>query len=229
MLFLCLVLVCIQMQAQDSLVVEETYQYSEASDIHQQREFKDNLKSKYSGREFTYKDDIKAEKPKPKPKPTTYPNLSAFFIVLAQLLPYLLGILVVFIIIRSFVDFDSNFWRFKKPKKSSIALTIENEEDIAENDFESLLEHAIKNKDYRLSTRYYYLLLLQKLAEKKLIDYNIDKTNADYLLELKEAKMKDQFSFLSYIYNYVWYGEFPVNDIKFKTIQDNYTSFIKTI
>lgn len=211
----------------DTTIVETTDTYDEI--VYEQRKFNDNLKDKYSGKDFNYIDNLKEEHTKPKEQPQERVDFSGTLSTIGEILPYLLGLIVVFIIVRSFIDIDSNFWSFKKQKANSIDILVENEEDIADNDFKQLLARAIKNKNYRLSTRYYYLLLLQKLAENNDIKYHINKTNADYALELEDVEKRKQFSFLSYIYNYVWYGEFPVDEDKFETIKNNYNTFINSI
>ena len=58
----------------------------------------------------------------------------------------------------------------------------------------------------------YYLWLLKDLKESELIVWLPEKTNADYLSELKQEALRKQFSYLSYLYNYIWYGEFSITD-----------------
>ena len=99
------------------------------------------------------------------------------------------------------------------------------DEDIHETDIDGLLQKAIHNKEYRLAIRYYYLSVLKTLSNKKLIDYHIDKTNSEYLFEIKNESIRNEFSYLSYIYSYVWYGDFPIDETNFKLAENKYTSF----
>jgi len=80
-----------------------------------------------------------------------------------------------------------------------------------------------------LATRYYYLSLLKRLSQKGLITYDKDKTNTEYKFELQDKQMRKKFSYLAYVYDYVWYGEFPVDESKFSTIETNYKTFLQTI
>ncbi|MGK0449122.1 MAG: hypothetical protein ACJA2M_002925, partial [Polaribacter sp.] len=67
------------------------------------------------------------------------------------------------------------------------------------------------------------------LSAKKLIDYHKDKTNSEYLFEIEDTAMRSKFSYLSYVYTYVWYGEFSVDEQSFKAAQNKYQSFINRI
>ena len=64
------------------------------------------------------------------------------------------------------------------------------------------------------------------LSKKELIDYHKDKTNSEYLYEIENNTMRTQFSYLSYVYSYVWYGEFPVDETNFKVAENKYQSFL---
>lgn len=202
--------------------------YTKNTKIDTLRTFKAVLKDKYSDKEFTYIDDVK-EAPKKKKSTPNLGFLSGFAFFMTNIFPFLLGLIVVLIILKAFLGSETGFWNFKKlPKKITEKLVYE-EEDINETDFDTLLNKAITNKNYRLATRYYYLSLLKKLTDKKHIEYHKDKTNSEYLFEIENKEIRNQFSYVSYIYSYVWYGEFPVDEAKFVTIQNKYQSFLKTI
>jgi len=206
----------------DSISYVKNLNYSDEKD------FKDDLKTKYTGREFTYKEEIKKE------EETPIINNSNFYAGFAHFMkfifPYLLGAIVIFIILKLYLGADAKFWNFKNStKKISKKLVYEDDNDIHNTDLENLLRDAINNKNNRLAIRYYYLVLLKQLSNKEIIKYDKDKTNSDYLFEIKETKQRSQFSYLSYIYTYVWYGEFNLNEEDFIKVQEKYKSFFKTI
>ncbi|CAM1370733.1 hypothetical protein [Tenacibaculum xiamenense] len=212
----------------------DTLNYASSKELQVNRHFKDNLKEKYNSKDFTYteeKDKPVEEKKKKEIDPNSGKAFANFVTFLASVFPYILALLVIFILIKSFVYNDKDFWKFKKTKiQTKKKLVYEDEEeDIHENDFEKLLQRAKKNGDFRLATRYYYLLLLKNMSKNNLIDYHKDKTNSQYIFELKNAETRKQFSYLLYIYDYVWYGEFPIDIIKFETIETSYSNFIKKL
>ena len=123
---------------------------------------------------------------------------------------------VLYFVIKFLLGKDGNFL-FSKNKK----INIENQdlqENIHEINFSESIEKFERQKDYRSAVRYQFLLVLKKLADKKLINWNPEKTNKDYLSELKSNDLKSNFKDLAYIFDYVWYGEFEVNE-------ENYTQF----
>jgi len=97
------------------------------------------------------------------------------------------------------------------------------EESIEEVDFEKLIKQASEEGNYRLATRYLYLKSLKNLAKKNIIKWDYDKTNSDYLLEIKKEETKSLFKTVSRIYDYVWYGEFPVDKESFERNQKHFT------
>lgn len=213
---------------------EQEITYYKTTEPSTQREFKNDLKSEYSGKDFTYIDDIKKPKKKEIEKvdfdPDSLNFLKSVFSFFGTIFPYLLALIVILILVKSFLNTEGGIFKVGKvERKVADKLVYEEDENIENNDYVRLLKRAIENNDYRLATRYYYLSVLKKLSQKNLIDYHKDKTNSEYLFELKNEEKRKQFSYLSYIYDYVWYGEFPVDKVKFDVIETNYKSFIKTL
>jgi len=202
----------------------------------ERRSLPEDLNEKYSGAEFTYVDNLKKpdkpENPEEEVQKKSKRNQSfakGFAYFMSNIFPFLLAVVVILILLRSFLDINFNFKGVRKLEKNKASKLVSEEEDIHEADLSSLISKAIKEKDYRLATRYYYLSLLKRLSDTELIHYDKDKTNSEYLFELKDTTMRSHFSYLSYIYNYVWYGEFTVDELKFSTIENKYKSFLKTL
>lgn len=103
------------------------------------------------------------------------------------------------------------------------------EEDIQQVDFENLIKTALKENNYRLATRYLYLKSLKNLTNKNIIDWHYDKTNSDYLNEISDDGIKQLFKRISYIYDYVWYGEFAIDEQAFNRNQDDFSTLNKRI
>ncbi len=77
-----------------------------------------------------------------------------------------------------------------------------------------------------MATRYYYLWLLKTLSDRNIIEWDIEKTNGDYLNEISNLELKNEFQFLSYVYEYSWYGEFNLNETDFEKTE---IAFLKLI
>lgn len=138
---------------------------------------------------------------------------------------WLLIIIFLFLIIKSIVNRDIT-WIFTRKKKTIKTAFDIIEKDIKSIEFEELLAKTIQTKDYRLAIRYYYLWLLQTLSKQQYINWELEKTNADYLNEIKDLDLKKEFKYLSYLYNNVWYGEFPLEIEVFNSAS---ASFVQTL
>ena len=120
---------------------------------------------------------------------------------------------VIYLIVRLIINKEGQ-WVFSKNKKK-IMVSEMVEENIHTIDFKEIIHQAKANKEYRLTIRYYYLWLLKSLSDKEIIEWDIEKTNSDYLYEIQSPTLKENFKYLSYIYDYSWYGEFEINETDF--------------
>jgi hypothetical protein len=96
------------------------------------------------------------------------------------------------------------------------------EENIKDVNFDHLIEAALKENNYRLATRYLYLKSLKLLTNKNIIEWHYDKTNSDYINEIKDERTKLVFKRISYLYDYVWYGEFPIDEAIYSKNQSDF-------
>jgi len=65
------------------------------------------------------------------------------------------------------------------------------------------------------------------LKDGGVIEWLPDKTNSNYLYEIKNAEVKNQFSHLSYLYEYIWYGEFSINDREYQEAKTTFGNFLR--
>ncbi len=97
------------------------------------------------------------------------------------------------------------------------------DENIHEMDFEKLIGEAMDNQDYRRGIRLLFLYALKLLSDKNLIDWQLGKTNHDYVGELTKQELKSGLNELSYYFDYAWYGNFKVNRDTFLKVQVAFT------
>jgi hypothetical protein len=103
------------------------------------------------------------------------------------------------------------------------------EENIHEIDFDPLLEEAVRAGDYRRATRLLYLKGLRRLSERGLIEWRRDKTNHDYLRELNGTDLADPFARGTILFEYVWYGDFPIDRESYGPIAERLRAFIERV
>jgi len=134
-------------------------------------------------------------------------------------------IFVIYLIVKAIMN-DEGQWIFGKSSDRKVINYDEIEKNLHLVDFEKLIKDALKSGENRLAIRYHYLWLLKKMSEKEIIEWDVEKTNSDYLYEIKNAKLKEDFAYLSYLYNYIWYGEFTLEE---DTASKAVKAFQKTI
>ena len=149
---------------------------------------------------------------------------SDFFSSIFGIVFWMLAIgLFAYLVYRLFLSNSSFLSRSRKNIASDIAVV----EEAKASDPDSLLRNAIKNGNYRLAVRYLYLQALQRLSEKKFIEINSNKTNYEYVTEVRRHKFANEFASLTLQYEYVWYGGYPVDERLFEQIQGSFTQFNK--
>ena len=97
-------------------------------------------------------------------------------------------------------------------------------DDIAEVNLHTLLNEAIENKNYRLALRIRFLIILQKLEEKKCIKWNKYKTNRKYIAEVPE-NLRPDFRTIAYTFDKVWYGNEDVDDAMYQRMASFFQNF----
>ena len=135
---------------------------------------------------------------------------------------YGLMIVALFLIVRGIIKADRRGLLFGKLRPDTIKLT-EIEEDISKLDFDDLISSAIDSKNYKLAIRYLFLKSIQLLAEKGIIELRNNKTNYQYLSEIKNKQIAQEFQSATTKFEWTWYGNFPIDDDMMKT---SHTEFI---
>jgi len=92
-------------------------------------------------------------------------------------------------------------------------------------DYDKLIDQAIRDKDYRMAVRFLYLRSLQRLSVNNLVQLEAEKTNYQYINELNNTAYKDDFLWLTLNYEYVWYGRFSVNEEIFSQLKNSFEQF----
>ena len=120
---------------------------------------------------------------------------------------------------------------FLFPKKAqSGGLDYENlAENIHEINFDAAVEEAVLHRNFRLAVRLRYLQTLKRLTDSGRIQYKPDKTNWQYAYELVNSPLQADFEGLTRQFEFVWYGDFPVDEQRFNTIQNQFRQFNGTV
>lgn len=148
-------------------------------------------------------------------------KISPEFAKIIKNLIYLIFIaIVIYILIRVLAGKDAA--SFFGKKNSPVAPINFSEEHIENIDLDKLIQDALSVNDYRLAIRYMYMKTLQELSVRKLIEYHFEKTNSDYYREIDNDILKQHFSKVSYLYDYIWYGKFDLNEEKYHNAKKSF-------
>ena len=153
---------------------------------------------------------------------------NGYFSIFLSLLPYILIGILLFLLIKFFLNVNSSALLYTKPNESVVSLS-EEEHIIKHEDIDELIRNSLNQKNYRLAIRYYYLLLLRQMSEKGFIKWEMQKTNDDYINELKKEELKRKFSHITWLYDYIWYGDFPIDEIKYLKAETKFSALRKTL
>jgi len=147
-------------------------------------------------------------------------------VLVFKILCGLVVLVVMYFAIRMLMNHNGR-WFFSK-KNESIVIDHNNTEQLIQfAGFEQLISETEKKGDTRQSIRLYYLWLLKDLKDRELIIWMPEKTNADYLSELREETLRKKFTYLSYLYNCIWYGEFSIGDQDYITARKAFLNHLK--
>jgi len=120
-------------------------------------------------------------------------------------------ILAVLIIILIALIYKSKFTGLFRSQQEITSLEFSETANPTKINWEQKINEAFLQKEYRLALRYHFLSLLKSLSQHNLISWKSEKTNYDYIREIKQDKIKADFIELSELYEAVWYGDFPIN------------------
>lgn len=149
-------------------------------------------------------------------------------VTILKILAVLLIGFVVYKIIKALLNKEGQ-WIFGKNTQKKIASDDPIERQLQTTNFESLIKKTLAAGQDRLTLRYYYLWLLKRLSEKQIIEWDLEKTNSDYLYEIKNEAQKVNFAYLSYLYNYSWYGAFEMDDETFQKAKLSFETTLKSL
>jgi hypothetical protein len=158
-----------------------------------------------------------------KPEKINLPNLDGFFTVFKLVLWVLASAVLIFILYKLFLGKTALFIKNRK----NIDAVINIEEQPVAGEYDGLIKKAEAENNYRLAVRYMQLRALYNLSDKGYIVRDSGKTNYQYINELRKRNpaFANLFSALTFKYEYIWYGEYPVDESMYNTMRDSFDQF----
>lgn len=101
----------------------------------------------------------------------------------------------------------------------------EKEENIFTIPYPSAIRQAEEAGDYRAAIRLHYWNTLRALAERGLVRYKLDRTNASYLQDLFGSDHYRPFFRLLRHFEYSWYGRMAVSESAYTQLRHDFSDF----
>jgi hypothetical protein len=98
-------------------------------------------------------------------------------------------------------------------------------EDINSISFEDAIRDAVQSRNFRLAVRLLYLQSLKQLSDKGHIEWQINKTNADYVKEVADKPWQSLFRKITYTFDGAWYGEMNIGSEEFEQVNLQFQQF----
>lgn len=231
-LALCLFSFGFSQQENDTIVIPE-----DTSSVIHQRSFDKDLRNQYTGEEFDYSStdgeaqnlmgrflmwlrDLLGD--------TFGVNITPETLKFIEIVIYILmGILALYLLIK-FLAGENLTSIFSKKATALVDINL-SEGHIEQIDLDALIKEALTQKNYRLAIRYHYLRALKNLSLKNIIEWEYEKTNSDYQKEITNPQIKPIFKEVSYLYDYIWYGEQEIDETKFNAAQARFSALTNSI
>ncbi|WP_148899350.1 DUF4129 domain-containing protein [Fodinibius salinus] len=105
----------------------------------------------------------------------------------------------------------------ERPQEFSI-----NQAENETHNWDRLVTKAIDNQQYRLAIRYLYQQKLHQLQQGGYIEWKQNKTNHDYLHEIKESRLRNLFREVTRYYEFTEYGGFSISGDDFKHMHSRF-------
>jgi hypothetical protein len=131
-------------------------------------------------------------------------------------------VIVFFIIKLTGMTNVGLFGKYNKGEKLSYSTL---SEDIHSIDFNTEIQKAVDEKNFRLAIRLLYLQSLKKLTDNGNINWQVNKTNLAYWQELGGTQYQQPFFEITRQFEYNWYGNRPSTEQEFGTLRQTFNDF----
>lgn len=139
---------------------------------------------------------------------------------------YILALLFFLFALSKIFGFSYQSLFLNSKKTQAVGLN-EFDEDIHSINFNSIINKAEQEEDFRLAIRYLYIRHLKYLTDNELINWQIAKTNKDYEKEMMKTVFFEKHKQLSIIYEHIWYGEFFIDKLRYEKYKTEFNDFFK--
>ncbi|MEZ4893170.1 MAG: DUF4129 domain-containing protein [Saprospiraceae bacterium] len=214
----------------DDLYERQPYNPPPVSHV-EKREIRNEQWSKASGK-LDYSDDVPQEKKKEETAPdfsgVNWNDSTRFWGELLQVLAIIIGIAGIAFAIYKTLQAPRNK-KIIRAEDGTIITSENVDEYIHETDLERFLREAKAAENYPQCIRLYYLQIIKKLSESGAIKWSKEKTNRDYLREMRTHAHNAAFRDCTRTFEKAWYGNEEMDKSTFLNLEPGFTSFLSLL
>jgi hypothetical protein len=156
-----------------------------------------------------------------------------FFFIFMFIRSFYWILIIVIVLVLAFILYNylkgQGYVFQRKGKSFDDEMVALSEEELDLGTYEKQVQAAIAAGKFRLAVRLLYLQTLRLLSDKELIIFSKEKTNAAYLRAMAQTTWYKSFANLTLDYEYIWYGEIPVNEVQFEAIHKHFSQFMNEL
>ena len=109
-------------------------------------------------------------------------------------------------------------------------ITVENLETyLHETDLSRFLNEALAQQNYPLAIRLYFLQIIKALSQNGAISWSKEKTNRDYLREMRAHRLSQPFGQATRHFERIWYGNAPLDAGQFARLEPEFRTLLTMI
>jgi len=140
-----------------------------------------------------------------------------------KVLAILAAVGIIVLILRYLLAGEALFSPKNKKIEKEVQINLENiESNLPEADLPVFIDKALEGGDFKMAVRLHYLALIQALAQKEWIEWQPEKTNGDYMQEMQDRPVFDQFGTLTRVFERIWYGDYPLEKEAYAQVAEQF-------
>lgn len=114
--------------------------------------------------------------------------------------------------------------------RDGVEITLDNlEEYLHETDLDRFLRAALHEHNFALAIRLYYLQIIKDLSARNAIRWSREKTNRDYLREMRPHRLAEPFRTATRTFEQVWYGNLALDEAAFRRMEPEFKNLLGNI
>jgi hypothetical protein len=147
-------------------------------------------------------------------------NIVKFFLIL-------IAAVAIALLLKHLLGFGNIPWNKKIKPQQLAEIRLETiEENLHEAEMDPLIRRAVEEGQYALAIRLYFLAILKELSLMQAIRWKKNKTNREYLRELKSEPDHADFGRTARIFERIWYGNRVITAGEFRQVEPPFADFL---